>query len=145
MHVNTQLKIKRLDKTLPLPSYAKESDAALDLRSSIDETLSPGDYKIIPSGVAVEIPKGYFGNVKDRSGISAKNAVHTLAGVIDSGYRGEIGIVLINLGKKEFKIEKGDRIAQLIIQPVLQPNILEVEELSDSERKDGGFGSSGIK
>lgn len=140
-----ELKIKRIDKNLPVPSYIKKSDAALDLRSSIECLILPKEHMTIPSGIAIEIPNGYFGSVRDRSGLAAKFGIHTLAGVIDSGYRGEIGIVLINLGKEEFKISKGDRIAQLIIQPVLQPQILEVEELSDSDRGITGFGNTGVK
>ena len=140
-----QLKIRRIDKMLPLPCYAKKSDAALDLRSSIDCVIKPNESKTIPSGIAVEIPQGYFGSVRDRSGLASKFAIHTLAGVIDSGYRGEIGIVLINLGKEDFKITKSDRIAQIIIQPILQPEIVEVESLDESDRGIGGFGSTGIK
>lgn len=140
-----QLKIKRLDKSLPMPAYIKKSDAAIDLRSTVDCTILPNEHKTIPSGIAVEIPQGYFGSIRDRSGLAAKFAIHTLAGVIDSGYRGEIGIVIINLGKDDFKISKGDRIAQLIIQPVLQPDIVEAENLSDSDRKTTGFGNTGIK
>jgi dUTP pyrophosphatase len=140
-----QLKIRRIDKSLPLPNYAKKSDAALDLRSSIDCMIKPNECKTIPSGIALEIPQGYFGSVRDRSGLASKFAIHTLAGVVDSGYRGEIGIVLINLGKEDFKITKGDRIAQIIIQPILQPEIIEVENLEESDRGTGGFGSTGIK
>lgn len=140
-----ELKIKRIDKTLPIPEYLKKTDAAIDLRSSIDCVILPKEHKTISSGIAVEIPKGYFGSVRDRSGLAAKFGIHTMAGVIDSGYRGEIGIVLINLGKEAFKISKADRIAQLIIQPVLQPDIVEVEELSDSDRGTTGFGNTGVK
>jgi len=145
MSANMELKIKRLDKSLPLPAFIKKTDAAVDLRSSADCVILPKESKTVPSGIAVEIPQGYFGSVRDRSGLAAKNAIHTMAGVIDSGYRGEIGIVLVNLGKEEFKISKGDRIAQLIIQPILQPDIVEVEDLSDSDRGKTGFGATGIK
>jgi len=140
-----ELKIKRIDKELPLPKYAYDNDCAFDLCASKEVLLKKGEKSIIPSGIAVSIPVGYFGNVRDRSGMAAKRGIHTMAGVIDSGYRGEIGVVLINLGVDDFIIEKGMRIAQLIIQKVEQPTIVEVDELENSQRGEKGFGSSGSK
>ena len=93
----------------------------------------------------MEIPKGFVGNIRDRSGLPAKYSIHTMAGIIDPGFRGEIGIVMINLGNQEIKIEKHMRIAQMLIQPVEIVEFNEVEELSETERGEGGFGSSGHK
>jgi dUTP pyrophosphatase len=142
-----ELKITRLDKTVDMPFYAYEHDAAFDLRSSHDEVLNPGDKKIIKTALKMAIPQNHVGLIWDRSGLAAKHSLHCLAGVIDSGYRGEIGVVLINLGKEDFKIEKNMRIAQMLIQPIVNAKITEVEEneLEESKRGEGGFGSSGIK
>jgi len=140
-----ELQIQRMDKELDLPEYAKEDDAALDLRASEDVELLPMEKKIAKTGIKVAIPKGHVGLLWDRSGMAAKYSIHVLAGVIDSGYRGEIGVVLINLGKDAFPIEKGMRIAQMLIQPVLNMKVKEVDNLDDTKRGDGGFGSSGFK
>ena len=140
-----EIKIKRLDKDIEIPSFAYEGDAAFDLRSCEDFMLPPGEMKIVKTGLAMSIPDGFRGIIKDRSGLAAKHSLHTMAGVIDSGYRGEIGIVLINLGSEEFAVEKGMRVAQIIIQPCLNVSVSEVESLDDeTERGDGGFGSTGI-
>jgi dUTP pyrophosphatase len=141
------LKLKRLDNSVEMPKYAHDTDAGLDLRSSVDCVLKPNEKKIIKTGLMMAIPAGYFGSIRDRSGLAAKFGIHTLAGVIDSGYRGEIGVVIVNLGTDEFKISKNDRIAQIIIQPVLRPVLEEVDDISESEDKRGsnGFGSSGMK
>lgn len=133
----------RTDKEVDAPSYAYEHDAAFDLRSREDTSLAPGEKKIIKTGLRMAIPKGHVGLIWDRSGMAAKYSLHTLAGVIDSGYRGEIGVVMINLSDEEFKIKKNMRIAQLLIQPIVLPKIVEVESLDESERGEGGFGSSG--
>jgi dUTP pyrophosphatase len=139
-----ELKIKRLDKTLPIPNYAKDGDAAFDLRSTHDTVLKPGEKTLIKTGLSVSIPKGYVGLIWDRSGLAAKNGLTCLGGVIDSGYRGEIGVVLCNLGKEDFKVEREMRIAQMLIQPVTQATIEEVEELDETHRGQTGFGSSGL-
>lgn len=139
-----QLKIKRIDKDLPAPAYAKEGDAAFDLRSTHDALLKPGDKMLIKTGLCVAIPSGYVGLIWDRSGLAAKNGLTCLGGVIDSGYRGEIGVVLCNLGSEEFKVERNMRIAQMLIQPVHQAMIEEVEELDETHRGGTGFGSSGL-
>ncbi|MFW5991235.1 MAG: dUTP diphosphatase [Candidatus Nanoarchaeia archaeon] len=138
-----ELKIKRLDKNVEKPGYAYEHDAAFDLRASHKEIIKPGEKKVIKTGLQMAIPSGYVGLIWDRSGIAAKHSIHTLAGVIDSGYRGEIGVVMVNLGTEHFNIEKNMRIAQMLIQPVAHPQITEVENLEESERGEGGFGSSG--
>jgi len=138
-----EIKIKKINPDAVLPKYAKTGDAGLDLCSTEDYILVPGEKKIFGTGLQFEIPSGYFGSMRDRSGLAAKHAIHTLAGVIDSGYRGEVGIVLVNLGKSEFKINKGDRIAQLVIQSYADCNVVEVNELNETSRGEDGFGSTG--
>lgn len=138
-----ELKIKKLSEDIETPDFAYEHDAAFDLRASHSETIKPGEKKIIKTGLAMAIPVGYVGLIWDRSGMAAKYSLHTLAGVIDAGYRGEVGVVMVNLGSEDFNIEKNMRIAQMLIQPVLQPKIKEVTDLEESERGEGGFGSSG--
>ena len=140
-----EIKIKRLDKTMDLPSYIHKGDAAIDLRSSEEFVLKKKMQKVVKTGIKVAIPEGYAGLIWDRSGLAAKNSLHVLAGVVDSGYRGEIGVVIINLGEEDFKIEKNMRIAQMIIQPVANANITEVDELDETHRNEKGFGSSGHK
>ncbi len=138
-----QIKIQRLDKELELPKYSHEWDAAMDLRSADEGEIQPMEKKIFKAGIKMAIPQGHAGLIWDRSGMAAKHSIHVLAGVIDSGYRGEIGVVMVNLGKEPFKIEKGMRIAQMVIQPVVNMPVTEVEELDETERGDGGFGSTG--
>ncbi|MCK4521008.1 MAG: dUTP diphosphatase [Nanoarchaeota archaeon] len=139
-----EIKIQRLDKNIELPGYSHEGDAALDLKSAEDYALKPMEQKIFKTGIKMAIPVGNVGLIWDRSGLASKNSIHALAGVVDSCYRGEIGIVLINLGKEDFKVEKGMRIAQMLIQPVVNANILEEDELDGTKRGDGGFGSTGV-
>jgi dUTP pyrophosphatase len=138
--------ICRLDPDLPLPSYALPGDAGLDLRSAASVLLSPGERARIPTGVAVAIPDGYAGFVQPRSGMAARTGLGFVnsPGLIDSGYRGEIQVIAINLDAQEpIRIERGDRIAQLVILPVPQATLAEVDELPASDRGPGGFGSSG--
>ena len=137
------LRIKKIKDDAVVPSYAHEGDAAFDLRSTEEYLLKPHDKVLVATGISMAIPKGHFGNIRDRSGLAAKHSIHTLAGVVDSGYRGEVKVVTINLGKEEFKIEKGMRIAQMLIQPVANANIEEVSELDETKRNEGGFGSTG--
>ncbi len=137
-----ELKVKRIHKDAKLPLYQHQGDAGLDLFSSMDYVLTPGEIKPVPSGIKVEVPEGYVGLVWDKSGVSLKG-VHRLAGVIDSGYRGEVRVVLVNLGKESFVIEAGMKIAQLLIQSVAQVKVVEVEELEETSRGDRGFGSTG--
>jgi len=139
-----ELKVKKLLKEAKLPVRKREGDAGLDLYSVEDVNLNPGEWKAIPTGIAVEIPKGYVGLIKDRSGLALKHALHCLAGVIDENYRGEIKVVVINLGREKVFIQKGTRIAQLLLVPYLKVEPVEVEELSNTERGEKGFGSSGV-
>src|SRR3989344_3264448 len=140
-----KLNIQRLSKEIDLPSYSKEGDAGIDLRSSEEFILKPNEIKTVKSGIKVEIPENHVGLIWDRSGLASKNGLTCLAGVIDSNYRGEIGVVIKNLGKEDFKIEKNMRIAQLLIQPVVKADIDEVDEVNETIRNSKGFGSSGLK
>jgi len=139
-----QLKIKKLAEGLELPAYAHADDAAFDLRASEDAEIPAGEKKLVGTGLAMAIPKGHAGLIWDRSGLAAKHSMHVLAGVVDSGYRGEVKVVLFNLGKESFFVEKGMRIAQMLIQAISCPEIVE-GELDSTERAEGGFGSTGVK
>jgi dUTP pyrophosphatase len=140
-----KLKVKKLNNEAKLPVKKRKGDAGFDLYSLEDVELKPGERKLVSTGIAIEIPYGYFGLIKDRSGLAVKNGLHCLAGVVDSNYRGEIKVVLINLGNEPVKLEKHSRIAQLLIIPVPDFEIEEVNELSETERNEKGFGSSGLK
>ncbi|HET9137214.1 MAG TPA: dUTP diphosphatase [Candidatus Kapabacteria bacterium] len=143
------LKIKRLfpdrDADIPLPSYATDHSSGLDLRASADVSLLPGDYGMILTGLAIEIPEGYEGQVRPRSGLAAKHGVTCLntPGTIDADYRGEVKVILINHGKQVAEFKRGERIAQLIIAKYEKVEILEVDELADTSRGEGGFGHTG--
>ena len=137
------IKIKKLHPEAKIPSYKREGDAAFDLCANEDAVLAPNEKKVIKTGIALEIPLGFVGLIWDRSGLAANHALHNLAGVIDANYRGEIGVVMINHGKNPYTVNKHDRIAQMLIQPVHQVHFEEVDELSDTHRGEGGFGSSG--
>ena len=141
-----RLEIRRLDKELPLPTYAHAGDAGLDLLAAEDVTLRPGARTAIPTGVAVAIPDGYAGFVHARSGRALKEglALVNAPGLIDSGYRGEIKVIVVNLDpSSDIDVKRGDKIAQLVIQPFAQAEVAEVDELRDSSRGVGGFGSTG--
>ena len=135
----------RLDRELPLPVYAKPGDAGLDLRASELATFEPGERRLVPTGLAVAIPEGHAGFVLPRSGLAMQKGVTVLnaPGLIDSGYRGELKVLLINHGAEPVTIARGERIAQLVIQPVASVTLVEVERLPDSARGTGGFGSTG--
>ncbi len=137
-----ELKVKRLHSHAKLPSYGHPGDAGLDLFSSVDMILQPGDAQPVPTGLKVAIPGGYAGLIWDKSGISLSR-VHCLAGVVDSGYRGEIKVVLINLGIELFAVARGMKIAQMLIQPVQTVEVTESRDLEESERGENGFGSTG--
>lgn len=144
---SVQVPVKILDEGLPRPSYAKPGDAGLDLRSTEDIVIEPGQRALIGTGIALAIPQGYAGFVQPRSGLAIKQGMTLVntPGLIDSGYRGEIRIIALNTDKEHaIAIKRGDRIAQLVIQEVPAVELLEVEELSSSERADTGFGSSGL-
>lgn len=140
------LKLKKLDEELPTPVYANPGDAGLDLYAAKDVTLQPGQRAMIPTGIAIAIPQGYAGFVQPRSGLAAKQgfSIVNTPGLIDSGYRGEIGVIGLNTDtQSEIIIKRGDRVAQLVIQEVPIVELLEVNELDETERSSGGFGSTG--
>lgn len=138
-----KIKIKRLKPDGRIPTRAKSSDAGYDLYSTVDLPITPTARELVSTGIAIEIPKGYYGRIAPRSGLAVKAGVDILAGVVDSGYRNEVKVVMINLGQGLVSINKGDRIAQLIIEKCHDAEWEEVKELSDSDRGEGGFGSSG--
>lgn len=137
-----KIKIKRIQENAKLPAYSHSGDAGLDLFSSVDLVLGAGKVMPVSTGIKMAIPPGYVGLIWDKSGISLEG-VHRLAGVVDSGYRGEVRVVMINLGDAPFSIEKGMKIAQMLIQPVNSVEVTEVEELEDTTRGEDGFGSTG--
>ncbi len=137
-----ELKVKRIHPDAKLPLYQHQGDAGLDLFSSVDDVVKAGEVKPIPTGIKLAVPEGHVALVWDKSGISLKG-IHRLAGVVDSGYRGEVRVVLANLGKEPFMIEKGMKIAQLLIQPVTKVEVVETENLEDTSRGENGFGSTG--
>ena len=141
--------VKRLPhgEGLDLPQYATEQSAGLDLRAAVHSplVLSPGERKLVPTGLAIALPAGYEAQVRPRSGLALKHGVTVLntPGTVDADYRGEVGVILINLGQEPFTIERGERIAQMIVAPVSQLVWQEAAELDESERGAGGFGSTG--
>lgn len=134
---------------LQLPSYESEYAAGMDIRAALEEpiTLKPGSRKLIPTGLQMALPKGYEAQIRPRSGLAYRNGITMLntPGTIDADYRGEVKVLAVNLGEEPFLIEHGDRIAQMVIAPVPQAHVLEAETLPDTERGDGGFGSTGVK
>ncbi|MDZ5480364.1 deoxyuridine 5'-triphosphate nucleotidohydrolase [Bacillus thuringiensis] len=170
--MNLRVKIKRV-KDVELPRYAKPGDSGFDLVAAEDVIINPGETKVIPTGLAFEIPPGYEMQIRPRSGVSRKTKLRVVLGTIDSGYRGEVGVIVDNtsiveyasqprllkgafVGDNDFnvtkatkyeviKINKGERIAQGVIAPVITANFVEVDELSDGDRGTGGFGSTGVK
>jgi len=141
-----RIAVKRLDPDLPLPRYARPGDAGLDLYAATRVVLEPGARIAVPTGLAIEIPAGYAGFVLPRSGLALRHGITKLntPGLIDAGYRGEIKVLLINHDPRTtVTIERGERIAQLVVQAVEHVELVEVDELSESERGAGGFGSTG--
>ncbi|MGB8957551.1 MAG: dUTP diphosphatase [Candidatus Aminicenantales bacterium] len=138
-----KLKVKRIHPEARLPVYGHPGDAGLDLFSVVDRDLAPGEVFAAPTGIQIAVPAGHVGLVWDKSGISLKG-VHRLAGVIDAGYRGEVQVVLINLGAAPFALRQGMKIAQLLVQPVAAVDVIECEALDDTSRGQGGFGSTGL-
>lgn len=142
--MSLEIRIKRLDESLPLPVYQTEGSSGLDLFASEDCILSSGSFKMVPTGVALEIPYGYEGEVRARSGLASKFGIGVLnsPGTIDSDYRGEIKVILFNFSKKDFEIKKGNRIAQLVFTKVEKVKLVEADELNTTKRENGGFGST---
>jgi dUTP pyrophosphatase len=142
--------IKRLKKDHPvsLPQYMTEGSSGMDLFASLVEevTLLPGERKLIPAGISVAIPEGFEGQIRPRSGLAIQKGIGIVngPGTIDSDYRGEVGVLLINFGKETFTIRNGDRIAQMVISPIYRATLEEVDDLPPTRRQGGGFGHTGI-
>jgi dUTP pyrophosphatase len=134
-----------LDPELPAPAAAHQGDAGLDLRTREDVVLPPGTWAMVPTGIAVAIPIGHAGLVAPRSGLAARLGIGVVngPGVVDAGYRGELKVILINHGDQDVRLRRGDRVAQLVVVPIAAVELVQVAELPDSERGDGGFGSTG--
>ena len=144
----TKILIKRLSKKIPLPKYETEGSSGMDLSANIEKEIQikPGKSVIIPTGLAVLIPKNYEIQIRPRSGLAAKYQISVLntPGTIDADYRGELKVILINLGEKSFKVERGLRIAQMVLCPVIKAFLIEVDELEETKRGSDGLGSTGI-
>jgi dUTP pyrophosphatase len=140
-----RLKVKRVADAARLPSYSRLGDAGLDLYAIEPIDLLPGQSALVRTGIAIELPAGHEAQIRPRSGLALKHGITVLnsPGTIDQGYRGEIGIILINHGSQLFRVEPGAKVAQMVIQAVTTVEVEEIEDLSDSERGAGGFGSTG--
>lgn len=140
-----KIKILKLVTDAILPQYAHPDDAGMDLYSIDTVMIKPGQIELIHTGIAIELPNNVEAQIRPRSGLALKNGITVLntPGTIDAGYRGEIGVILINHGANEFKVEKGSRIAQMVIKPIVHVDVEEVKELGNTARGSGGFGSSG--
>ena len=145
----TEILIKRLSKNIPLPKYETDGSSGMDIAANVEKNIEiePGKSEIIPTGLTVSIPKNFEIQIRPRSGLAAKNQISVLntPGTIDADYRGELKVILINLGNKNFIVEKGLRIAQMVLCPIIKANIKEVETLENTKRGSGGFGSTGVK
>lgn len=141
-----KIKMLRLDKQAQIPRYEHEDDSGLDLLSIEDKEILPGEAKLIRTGISVELPEGTEAQIRPRSGLALKQSITVLnsPGTIDAGYRGEVGVILINHGKSTFFVSQGMRIAQMVIMPVIRAEIEEVKELGETHRGEGGFGSTGV-
>lgn len=138
-----KVKIKKLSNDAIIPKYATKGDAGMDLFSIEDYTLKPGERKIFSLGFTLEFSKKYYARIAPKSGLALKYGIDTMAGVVDSGYRDEYKVILINLGTEDFVVTKGMKIAQLIFEKIGRAKMIEMKKLSESDRK-GGFGSTGI-
>lgn len=149
MSAGVPLRVKRLPhgEGLPLPAYATEGSSGLDLRAAVIEplVLPPGGRAVVPTGLVIEVPPGFEGQVRARSGLALRHGIGlpNAPGTIDSDYRGELGVLLANWGEEPFTIARGDRIAQLVVTPVARATIVECAELADTARRGGGFGHTG--
>ncbi|MGI6076378.1 MAG: dUTP diphosphatase [Pyramidobacter sp.] len=145
--MNAEVKIFRESPDIPLPVYATAQSAGADLRAWENLTLAPGEIKSVGTGLHIQLPEGYEAQIRPRSGLALKKGISipNAPGTIDSDYRGEIRVILVNLGKDPFEIRRGDRVAQMVIAPVAQAQWCPVETLDETERGSGGFGSTGTK
>ena len=136
--------VQKLNENAKVPTYAHPGDAGMDFYALEKTVIAPGERARIGTGIAIAIPKGFVGLVWDKSGLAFKHGITLLAGVVDSGYRGEIQMVVLNTGSEPHTFEAGDKVAQVLIQPIEHPEVREVTELNDTERGEDGFGSTGV-
>ena len=147
---SVSVKLTRLPhgEGLPLPSYETADSAGMDLRAAVAEaiTIEPGKRALVPTGLKMALPRGYEAQIRPRSGLALKKGITlpNTPGTIDADYRGELGIILMNLGEEPFVLERGDRIAQMVVAPVTVATWVEVDDLDETERGEGGFGSTGV-
>jgi dUTP pyrophosphatase len=145
----TKILIKKLSSSVSIPKYETPGSSGMDIAAHIENNIiiNPGEKFLVSTGFSIAIPKGYEVQIRPRSGLAAKRSITVLntPGTIDVDYRGEIKVILINLGKEKFIVKNGERIAQMVVCPVVQANLEEVEDLPDTERGSGGFGSTGTK
>ena len=145
----TKIQIKKLSNSVSIPKYETPGSSGMDVAAHIEDNIiiDPGEKALVSTGLSISIPAGYEVQIRPRSGLAAKKSITVLnsPGTIDADYRGEIKVILINLGKKKFVVKNGERIAQMVVCPVIQASLDEVKELSDTARGSGGFGSTGNK
>lgn len=140
-----KLQVQRIHPDAKIPAYAYEGDAGMDLFSVEDTRIAPGEKALVATGLKVAIPAGHGGFIWDKSGIATKHHMKTIAGVVDSNYRGELKVALTNLGTQPYEVKSGEKVAQLVIKPIAIPEIEEVEEIEANDiRGEKGFGSSGM-
>ena len=142
-----KLKIQKVVEDVKVPCYAHEGDAGMDLYSAEECVLKPGERKLINTGIKIALPIGYEAQVRPKSGLALKHGISIVntPGTIDAGYRGLVGVIAINHGSEEFKIEKNQKIAQMVINKIESANVVEVDSLDDTSRGEGGFGSTGLQ
>ena len=140
------VKFRKIDPDAVLPAYAHPGDAGMDVRSVEELVIEPGGRKLVRTGLVMQLPPGHEAQVRPRSGLALKNGVTVLntPGTIDEGYRGEVGVILANFGAEPFKVEKGAKIAQIVIAPCLRAEIVETDAVDETARGAGGFGSTGV-
>ncbi len=140
-----ELRVKRLTPSATVPTRAHPGDAGLDLCADVDLDMAPGDTCLVSTGLSLELPPGTEAQVRPRSGLALKHSVTVLntPGTIDEGYRGEVGVILINHGRTVFEVRRGMKVAQLVVQPTLAVEVTKTQTLSETHRGDGGFGSTG--
>jgi len=138
-----KVKVKKLKENAIIPGYAHDGDAAMDLFSAEDCVVPSGKRKLVSTGIAIELPEGYFASIRGKSGLAYKKGIDILGGVIEWTYRGEYGVIIFNTGDEDFQIKSGDKIAQVVVSPVAVVEVEEVEELSETVRGTDGFGSTG--
>lgn len=137
------LQVKKLVPDAKLPVRAHHDDAGLDLFAAEEYSLAPGERQMVKTGIAMAIPTGYVGLIWDKSGVAGKTGIKTMGGVVDASYRGDVQVIMVNLSSTPYKVEKGAKIAQLLVQQVALPEVCEVPELDDTIRGENGFGSTG--